>query len=196
MSQTKQSGFTIVELMIATAVFSVILLVVTSGIMSFSRSYMKGVYKTRTQETTRTAMADISQSLQFSKNFNSIAPVADGSWGVYCVDNTRFTYRLKTIYKVTDGNTHALIRSPMDGGSCAVDNAFDAATDVEMLGNNMQLYALDVSQSGNEYNITINVLYGDAIDENDLFDGDKCKSEAGSQFCATSRLTTTVKGRL
>ncbi len=62
-----ERGFTIVELMIATLVFSVILTVVTMGVISFSNRYYKGVHASTTQNTTRNIMDTITQAIQFGE---------------------------------------------------------------------------------------------------------------------------------
>lgn len=51
-----QEGFTVVELMIATLVFSVILTVITMGVLSFRNRYYKAVNASTTQNTTRTVI--------------------------------------------------------------------------------------------------------------------------------------------
>jgi prepilin-type N-terminal cleavage/methylation domain-containing protein len=62
----KSSGFTIVELMISTLVFSVILLVVTFGIVHFTNSYYRGINGSTTQDTARTIVDSVTQAIQFS----------------------------------------------------------------------------------------------------------------------------------
>ena len=52
-TQSSQSGFTIVELMIATLVFAMVLLVITVGVMSFTRAYYRGINQSNTQRVAR-----------------------------------------------------------------------------------------------------------------------------------------------
>src|SRR3990172_9120101 len=59
-------GFTIVELMIATTIFSVILLIVTFGMLQIGRTYYKGITLTKTQNAARSIIDTISQDIQFS----------------------------------------------------------------------------------------------------------------------------------
>lgn len=65
-TQRNQWGFTIVELMIATMVFSTILLVITIGVMSFTHSYYKGVNSSTTQGVARNAIDTIANAIQLS----------------------------------------------------------------------------------------------------------------------------------
>jgi prepilin-type N-terminal cleavage/methylation domain-containing protein len=61
-----QAGFTIVELMIATLVFAVVLILITVGVLTFTRSFFKGINQSRTQNAARTVIETISQGIQFS----------------------------------------------------------------------------------------------------------------------------------
>ncbi len=94
-----QKGFTILELIIATSVFGVITLVVTTGIITIGRSYHKGVITGKTQETARSVSQEISNAFQFSN-----ATVADATPALsrdlgngmviraQCIGNFRYTY--------------------------------------------------------------------------------------------------------
>ena len=64
----RNKGFTIVELLIATAVFSFILLVVTTGIIRLGNMYYKGVISSRTQESIRNIVSETSSAIQFAQS--------------------------------------------------------------------------------------------------------------------------------
>jgi prepilin-type N-terminal cleavage/methylation domain-containing protein len=68
MKRTKRlsQGFTIVELMIALAVFSIILVIVLAAVMQISRMFYKGVTTSQTQSTTRTLIDILASSVQTS----------------------------------------------------------------------------------------------------------------------------------
>ena len=61
-------GFTIVELMIALSVLSVILVMTTVVLIQIGALYVKGVNAANLQNTSRIIVADVSASLQFSGN--------------------------------------------------------------------------------------------------------------------------------
>lgn len=63
---SKACGFTIVELMISTVVFSLVLLMCLAGIVQVSRAYYKGISHSRTQEAGRLVMEEISRTIQLS----------------------------------------------------------------------------------------------------------------------------------
>jgi prepilin-type N-terminal cleavage/methylation domain-containing protein len=95
-------GFTLIELMVATMVFSVILLGATTAVIQISRMYYKGVISTRTQETSRRVIDDISRAAQFSDEDITI-PGITVNYGsgathatvrAFCIGNTRYSYVL------------------------------------------------------------------------------------------------------
>jgi prepilin-type N-terminal cleavage/methylation domain-containing protein len=59
-------GFTIVELMIALSILSVILVISTTVFIQIGRLYTKGVNAANLQNTNRTIMGDVSSAIQFS----------------------------------------------------------------------------------------------------------------------------------
>src|SRR5687768_12937296 len=80
----KNSGFTIIELMIATVVFSTILLIITGGIVQIGKAYYKGVISARTQNTTRQLTDEVTRNLQFNRG----KFVSSGIWR--CVGGTHY----------------------------------------------------------------------------------------------------------
>ncbi len=228
---SKQAGFTIIELMIATAVFSVIILVVTAAVLQFSRQYYKGIIASSTQGATRALVDDISRAIQF--NGGGVFSTLGGNG--YCVGSSkRYSYELNQ--QVTDTQPfsanqgyHGLV-SDTDS-SCSSNSATalnvaglraDLATEGltnprELLGQNMRLTKFSIvgdESTDNLYTINARIVYGDndllcspKADDCDqsttstsaVLDADPnvtCKSNVGSQFCAVSELTTTVRKRV
>jgi len=207
-----ESGFTIIELMVATTVFSVILLVVSSGIIQIGRQYFKGITNTRTQETTRAIIDEVSRSAQFAGNDFSQATAPDGKQ-IMCLGNTRYIFNINS--QIKDANKHALWMEPKTG-SCIVNPpvAYDFTADKpspdgkELLGENMRLLQLTVTPlSSGTYAIKATVAYGD----NDLLnlyekngvtrtatpiDQGLCRAGiSGSSFCSVSGLEIIVDKR-
>lgn len=186
----KQAGFTIIELTLATAVFSVILLVITAGIISFTKNYLKGIHQSQTQETARLVSSEIAQAIQFSKGFTG--PVTSNGWTAYCFGNVMYSYRTGVRFDASDpNNTHVLLRSPYDGSNC-VPSGYLAGRDTELIGNNMRLAPKPLISGSNPYTVAVRVVYG----EEDLNAGDTCSGGEGDQFCAAAELSTTVQQRL
>lgn len=201
MKRQDSKGFTIIELMIATVVFSLVLLIIMGAIIQFGRIYYKGVIQSRTQERARAISDDIAKHIQFGKTATT-TPDPATSTGYFCAGGQGYTYALK-VQRV--GSQHGLVRT----NTCSTpypDMSSGAAlpsTATEMLGENMQLTELKVRQFGDRYTVSVRVVYGEAGDfegSGALPGGDPtkaCKSITfGGQFCATSELTTTVTKRL
>lgn len=200
-----QSGFTIIELMIATTVFSVALLLSSIIIIQISRMYIKGVITSKTQTTTRSVIDDISRSIQFSGSSINVG-------GAYysCLGTTRYTVNINA--QVSDTNNpsqnksfHALwkdtVANPSDCASGGVPNLSQlnpSSGGTELLEKGMRLAALDIQENSGTYSIKVTVVYGDndlLVDPSDPAKG--CKGGfTGSQWCSLSSLSTQVFKRV
>jgi len=187
-----EKGFTLLELLISTTVFSVILLLCTFGLIQVGRNYYRGNTISRTQNATRSAMNTLTQSIQFSGSAPQGTLPDDGiSSGTFCIGSLRYDYKLNTQVEDNINKDYALKTSKLD--NAADCNAGNPAPQTELLGKGMSLREFSIVNSGNDYTITMLVAYGD----NDLLnDNGLCKGGAGSQFCATSSLKSTVHRRL
>lgn len=223
---TDQKGFTILELLIATMVFSVIFLGVTTALIQMSKLYYKGVVTGRTQETTRGTMDRIAQQLQFTnalptppttQSFNvtgypSGQPATALDFSAICIDGTRYTYRLNAQVNndIDSGGydtsmsrlRHGLWRDAWPDGTCPPANlSLDKPTaeGEDMLSEHMRLTDFRVTCGvGNVCTVAIGVIYGD----NDLLQYDSagnptnCATIIGNQWCAASQFSTTVLKRV
>ena len=61
----KQNGFTIVELLIASAVFSFVILGASVAIIQISRLYYKGIIVSNTQTSAKAILDSITQAIQY-----------------------------------------------------------------------------------------------------------------------------------
>lgn len=192
-----QAGFTIVELLIATIVFSVLLLVCSMGLIQITRTYYKGVTTTKTQEAARAILDEVAGAVMFSgaEPARYGAPPAEA----YCVGDSRFTFSQGLIK--TDAN-HVFIKDKPVSCTVPADLSVPPAGSSELLGPRMRLSNFTITKvAGTDrlYAITVRVVSG----EDDLLDnpGDPtatCNSSirVGGQFCAVSELTTTVQMRV
>lgn len=217
------SGFTIIELMISTAVFSVVLLITSAGIIAIGHNYYKSLTSNKVHESTRSLMNDISGSLQFSDNSDVNSQLSDPDHTgvlVRCFGSDRYRYFINQpvtgtlhqgIYRdkrpsdaTCNGCNSAGLQ--MNGINCVTPDDFTGAQ--QLLGNNMRLLQFDVSGS-DPYQIAVRVAYGD----NDLLTtydihGNPlspplndpttalCRPGNGNSFCAVSSLVTTVTSRV
>jgi prepilin-type N-terminal cleavage/methylation domain-containing protein len=206
----KQQGFTIVELMIATLVFSLVIILITVGVLSFTRSYYKGVNQSGTQSTARLIIEDIAQAIQFSGG--AVQPVlgtstSGNSQGI-CIGNVRYSFvkgkQFSTDATLTaDQAKHGLVsdKGSLCAGSDAQDVEGASVVGTELLSPNMRLSKLvvaPVAGTTDMYSITIRIVYGDAdLLVNPTADDARCQTGiSGTQYCAQSELTTIVKKRI
>lgn len=183
-----ETGFTIMELLIATAVFGAVLLIVTTAVMEFSRFYYKGITNNSVQQTTRSIADQIAQNIQFGGGYIGPANSTTGSSGgnsftsqAYCVGGQLYSYLLGT--ELTDTNppsaanppvtttnqaNHALVVSS-SGGCTSATQALDLSLSslsgaTELLSPSMRLTAFDVTLvpgSTNLYTVHVAVAQGD-----------------------------------
>jgi prepilin-type N-terminal cleavage/methylation domain-containing protein len=208
-SPKEQQGFTIVELMIATLIFSVILLIVTMGILQITRVYFKGVTEANTQNTARSVIDTVSQAIQFSGG--PVTPTAGSgtpsSPKAFCVGDQRFSY--DTGWQLEDGspdNTkhqafHTLVMDTFANCNQSTPQGLgqQAVSGRELLSPHMRLANIQVSNVGtNLYRVTVRVVYGDDdLLTNPTGTDASCKGiSAGTQFCSVSELSTVVVKRV
>lgn len=185
--------------MIATMVFSVILLLATSALLQVSRTYFKGVSSSQTQDVAQNIMTTITEAIQFSGG-NIQDPIKNnGVVQGICVDKLRFSYVPNK--STLEGEPGLLVDHLGSSKVCDADlEAQDLSAPPPLLGREflrprMRITKLTVKKvpSTNLYRVSL----GLAVGEDDQFDGDgNCKSTAGSQFCATTSLSTLVEKRV
>lgn len=221
--QHGQRGFTVIELMIATSVFSVILLVCAVGLITVGRYFYKGVTSARTQAAARDALDKIVVPIKIGKA-NIIQSAASYS-GVgiksICVDNKRFSYLVDsqvdaaaTFDVANHKSKHALWQDiANDAVACvptnlSIDNpsatpGAEGSDGSELIPPRMRLGALRLvsGQPISTQSWTINIQV--AAGEDDILERDAsnnitgCKSiTVGGQFCAVASLQTNAYERI
>lgn len=187
----KQKGFTIIELLVATTVFSVVLVIALAGVLRITQLYYKGITASRTQDVARTLMDDLSESIRFSNSAIQLpasAPigpeiaVGDTDTGYFCIGSKRYTYAIDRQLKSESPDSnfkekrHALWVDVPEGGCTGPANLNDEIPSGnndngrEILGENMRLARLELIREdvlGREaYTINISVAYGDHAEPN------------------------------
>lgn len=208
--KNKTSGFTILELLIATTVFTIILLVATTGIIRIGNLYYKGITSARTQDVARTITSEITTDLQFASG----SKILGSSPNIFCVGDKRYTPNFDVVYRTgqNEATSGLYVETLPAGQTC---NGGTASGGKQMLGNNMRLLKFNVFLTGSElWTVNIKVAYGaddllthrnnngstvsttEPAITNDR-ENAQCKSGiAGSNFCAVAQLDITVKKRL
>ena len=165
-------GFTIIELLIATAVFAVILLVVISGVLQFTREYYKGVISSNTQNAARSLADDVTRTIQFG-DAGAITPLHPSSSSPavtgYCIGTSK-RYSFAPNYELSGSVQHVLVTDSGSGcgpGTLALNPAAPGFTmpsgGRELLGDNMRVSKFTITQLGSTdtYDVSVRVVYGD-----------------------------------
>lgn len=212
------SGFTIMELMIATAVFSVVLLTALAGFLQIGHLFYKGVSTTQTGAAAQQIFSDIAGNFHDSNNISQVQS-ANG-YTYYCLGSSRYTFNIGKEVRTSDSPNH---KSPASGGNygllkdelpgsngCAtpcddINLAVPCAAGtvrfnkpVELLGDQMRLSAFsiqpNVAVSPNFYSISIVVAYGDDdLLNNATNSSAACKDDSdGRQYCSVTALNTGI----
>lgn len=220
----RERGFTIVEFMIASVVFSVVLLAVTAAMLTMTRRYQHSLYVINTQSAAVNVIQSVSQAVKYSGNTAGVMKDGDS---VYCVGNKYFVYFLgKQLVNREAVSTPTTTTTAMAAryryGECNIGTATasnSAYPHKELLGQGMRVANLSIEKIGTSltYRVSVRVVYGDndllcspsakpgscedasssLSDEQILGARDLgCKTGAGSEFCATSELTTLVQTRV
>ncbi len=207
----KNAGFTIIELMVATVVFSMVLLICTYGVIHVGNDYYKGITEARTQDNARAVMDRISQDIQFSGGTIKVyEPVGD--LGGFCVGSHLYSFLINKQLKPTGGPYapreagHVMIvQNVADCDSSTPINVASVAnltgSQEELISPNVRIQPYDGATHQNLiwtdqptlYNIGIKLVYG----PDDVLDGTQTQCQAGSsgRFCAVSTLLSSVQRR-
>lgn len=198
------AGFTIIELMIATIVFSLVLLVCLASFMQISRLFYKGVNMSRTQEVARTVLENISDDLRFART----APNQPLNANYFCIGSHRYKFNLaRQLNGTPDFSTnYGLVRETVSNGCPNPTVAGSGTNPEELLSTGMQLNKLAASCASGICTTDINVLFYGV--DNQVFTSSaypnnptealkdpnaQCTgSLAGSQYCATASYKSTV----
>lgn len=214
-----QEGFTIVELMIATVIFSVVLLVITVGVLNFTHAYYSGVNSSNTQDTARSIVNNLAQAIEFSgTTISPTEPVSPGSATYYfCANNNTFIFIPGKLYDVSTPSASDPGLYQAATNSCD-PTSVNYGQGRELLGQDMRVVLLSVAAGAEPrtYTVKVRLAYGDddllcapqsvqdscasnaVLTTSQIANHDDvtCRLQTGFQFCAVAGLTTTVALRV
>lgn len=216
-SVQNSKGFTIVELLVATSVFSVVLMICTTALLQISRTFQKGVTVTNTQEVARSVIDEISDAIAYSAGDIQPLTVNNGSKG-YCLGNLRYSY-LPGIMLNEASTTHAFVVDRLDELGVPLQcsstvQALDLSTNPlpnnprELLAPRMRVVKFSITNQGGTgrlYSVNIKLVTGafDLLTPSLASETTPAGSDVkcggiltGSQYCSTVELTTVVQKRL
>lgn len=189
--QTKQAGFTLVEISLAMAIFTFMLLVVSLAYINIARLYSASTAARNVQQNNRFAMEQITRVARTSVNATITARSI-------CFDRSGTVFYLRSV-DPDDANRNELHQARVvSPGSCGSFNPAVPAniTDDTILtsaGNFAARIAADNTVQGT---LTLSIWMVSRTDLlNTVGDDLQCQQTSGSEFCAVNRLTTTVELR-
>jgi len=196
MNRLNKRGFTLVELLLATAFFSFILLFVLVGFMQVTRSYNKGIITKRVHESTRLIVEDISRSISTATSKSASANpihIIDSPIHALCVGGTRYQW---TVGYRSNTDKQPGFRVVKDSKQCNV--AFTASDDTtEMLDDRLTVQDITLGQPvgggvSNAYIVRVTVSVNDKTLVTGSGESTSCNIADGDQFCDVATLTTVV----
>lgn len=214
MTKQRESGFTILEVLIASMVFTVVLMICVQVITRIGQLYFKGVTSAQIQNLTRDLTDEFSQQIQFGSgipygipNPDSISGGTAGDVLIFCVGDNR--YRAIMNRRLGDaGVTTVLQRIPYSGACVTTDTGFVGAT--ELAVKNMRILKLSIIRSTTDpyiWSLNIRLALGEddqfsysvagSTDTPAVYGSAICKSGiSGSQFCSISELSSSLLRRV
>ncbi len=210
-----QSGFTIVELLISTAVFSLVLLICVAASIQIGKYFYKGISETRAQNADRQIIDEISNAIEFGGSAPVFYQTGAGPGPVYnvlCIGSLRYTYvtDLQQDSGAPAGDPlnhkirHVLWRDTLIGACALPAHADLTAVDPggggqDLVPAAMRLTRLDVSNLATPlWAISIRIMYGDdeVIDLSATPEPICKSSNFGGDFCGSSQADATILPRL
>lgn len=178
---TKQSGFTLIEITLAMAIFTFMLLVVSMAYINIARLYNANMAARSVQQNNRFAMEQISRTARMASAATQVN--SDGKQGV-C-----FTARTgsQLFYIQNNELRQETVNCDQNGPSNGYKTLSSAGTYAVRMDVNTEAARL----------VTISLWMASKTDLVGTVDasGLQCKPGAGSEFCAVNKLTTTLELR-
>lgn len=197
----KSAGFTIIELLLATAIFSAVIVVALASFLGVSRLFYKGVTTTQTQQTARHILDVVSSDIQSASTPVQVKSTTDGR-SYTCIGSARYIYKLNNPVNLGDHNDtekFGLLRDSLPGNSSCLNPYVDdgggvlpPSNAVELLGNGMILSSLEISPFGNSTTYTLKIKLATGDDDLSTPEATCDSNLAASQNCAITELSTTV----
>ena len=190
----KGNGFTIVELMVSTVVFSLILVGASAGLVQLGRFFYKGVATVQTQEANRAIINEISQSIQFSKKVITPPPplpvtrpeinLGQPDTFFFCVGAIRYSYAVDRKMSVNPDTANKKekrhvfwVDEPDEGcldmaspGPADLNEENPCAIDTvckfgrELMPESTRITDFSIVNFNDVYTITLSLAYGDDSD--------------------------------
>jgi type II secretory pathway pseudopilin PulG len=203
MKKLNKKAFTIVELLIASMVFTAVLMLCMEGITRIAKAYTKNASISKSSEFIKSLTEEITQQVKYGSSVPSVSNTEGANITRICVGGN--AYRVVLNSKSTDA-----VKKKQDTNcsSYAVTSPdfFQGADNLAPSG--MRVLNFGISSADNKvWQVDMRIALGD----NDLLEDSsgvpltnpsanfktaKCRSGAGGEYCAAMSLSTTVIRRM
>lgn len=207
----QSDGFTLVELMLATAFFSFVMLFAVLGFMQINRTYHRGLAQKNLQNAARVVVDDIADQVRSAAAGSVTVLRPPGNNFRLCIGSVRYGFNQHIGALPTDNSFTSevfdddlsrivLARDPDPTKSCdGPGGTFTrhGAGNISLLDRGLLVQYLNLEQIGttNTYRLTVVVSTGE-LDDFETFGLDaKCKVQTGDEFCHVTKLETAVTTR-
>lgn len=199
-------GFTIIELMIAISILSVIMLISSTAIIFIARQYQNGVTRTTLQSASRQLHQKFIDSIKFSGGEIISQPEVSGGYSVICVGDTRYYFKKPptTSITTTTGMSNLFFDKNATGFSNITCGAgLNESSSAKLLPNNSRVaQASLICDTSSPKSCTLKTTFISGDD--DLFntntrpdiDNLRCKTGIGNQWCSIVNLSSTVNSKI
>jgi len=188
MASKKQAGFTVVEFLIAIAIFSTIMILAITVIMSISKLYQKASYTSQLNSTSR----NLHQELAVNLTYHSEYVVLQGTpIKGFCVGNDVYYYQLSSESNIYPG----LYKTQKT--SSQICNQDRATGGVNLLPKNGFVTELSINTDTSMRQINTSFRVGTS----DMFEGNNVANNCrptlrGGDFCSVVNYNSNVRSRL
>lgn len=183
----KQKGFTLVELMMAMAFFSFILLFITTGFVIVSRAYNKGLTVKLIQDEGRSIVEELTREIRVSSSDDINVAVDD------CISVSGSLYYL---YKPASSTPPYDLYKVQDGSTC---DSYDETviTGERVLADRVSVQFMDASElsSTGVYSLKIVLSTNDTTLITASGEGAECTTDNGGQYCDVVTMSTVISTR-
>lgn len=193
----EQKGFTIIELMLAMAFFTFILIFIVTSLMQVMRTYNRGLSLKSVNQSGRSIGAEVQRAIQASKGDNVNISVANNDWRV-CLGDYSFVWNEdsdsdKNRYSAPNTGTRlgfVKVRDTSQALCSPTPNDVNKTNSTELLSDNLKLQRVDVTPVAENYLYRVDFIIATAGD-NLLDASGKCRvdSPVDAQFCALSEFS-------
>jgi prepilin-type N-terminal cleavage/methylation domain-containing protein len=182
----KQSGYTLIELIIAMAIFSMMLVIISVGVLQLMRIYQSGISSRNTQQNARLAMEQMVRAGR-SAYKAAITGATNNSTVCFYIASGGQEYFIRSGQLIQA--TLQSPSSPCDGTQILAQQAI-TGTDVIVTKLNGVLLGLSGSATDSlSAQLDLEIATGGG---NGSFNGANCVVGAGSQFCSITSLHSSV----